>query len=39
MSKITEIRNDHICDDNLTHIDVWLTDDNSEEGKTVAVVC
>lgn len=34
-----EIRNDYTDDDNYTHIDVWKTDDDNEEGKTVAIVC
>jgi len=38
LKKISEIRTDHIDDQNLQHIDVWLTDDNDEEGKTIAVV-
>ena len=34
----TEIRTDYIDDQNLQHIDCWFTDDNSEEGRTVAVL-
>ena len=33
-----EIRNDYTDDDNYTHIDMWLSDDD-EQGKTIAIVC
>ena len=35
---ISEIRTDYIDDDNLQHIDCWFTDNDNEEGKTIAVV-
>jgi hypothetical protein len=38
MKNIAEIRTDYIDDQNLQHIDCWFTDDDNEEGKTVAVV-
>ena len=34
-----EIRNDYTDDDNYTHIDMWLSDDDDEQGKTIAIVC
>ncbi len=40
MSTISEVRNDFINEDiNVTHIDAWFTEDDGEEGKTIAVVC
>jgi len=40
MSTISEVRNDYINEDiNVTHIDAWFTEDDGEEGKTIAVVC
>lgn len=36
MNKITEIKTDYTCDQNLHHIDVYF--EGTEEGKTVAVV-
>ena len=36
--KIAEIRTDYIDEQNLQYIDVWETDNDNEEGKTVAVV-
>lgn len=38
MKNIAEIRTDYIDDQNLQYIDCWFTDDDNEEGKTVAVV-
>jgi len=38
MKNIAEIRADYIDDQNLLHIDCWFTDDDNEEGKTVAIV-
>jgi hypothetical protein len=35
---ISEVRNDYTDDDNYTHIDIWLSADDSEEGKSVAIV-
>jgi len=35
---ITELRTDYIDDDNLQHIDCWFSENDDEEGKTVAVV-
>ena len=34
-----EFRNDYTDDQNYTHIDYWETDNDSEEGRTVAIVC
>ena len=36
--KISEIKTEFIDDQNLQHIDCWFTDDDNEEGKTIAVV-
>lgn len=38
MSIWGEIRNDFTDDDNITHIDAFLTDDDNEEGKVIATV-
>jgi hypothetical protein len=38
MNTPKEIRTDFIDDQNLQHIDCWFTEDDNEEGKTVAVV-
>ncbi len=38
MKQIQEIRSDYTDDQNLTHIDVFFTDDDGEIGKTIAVV-
>jgi hypothetical protein len=39
MKEVSEVRYDYIDEeDNLLHIDVWFTDDDNEEGKTVAVI-
>jgi hypothetical protein len=35
---ISEIRTDHIDDDNLQHIDCYFSEDDNAEGTTVAVV-
>jgi len=34
-----EVRNDYTDDQNYTHIDLWESDDDDAEGKTVAIVC
>mgnify|MGYP006441036297 CR=1 FL=1 len=34
-----EFRNDYTDEQNYTHIDRWETDDENEEGRTVAIVC
>lgn len=34
-----EVRNDYTDPDNFTHIDAWFSDDENEEGRTVAIVC
>lgn len=34
-----EIRNDYTDDQNYTHIDYWETEDDNEEGRTIAIVC
>lgn len=34
-----EVRNDFIDDQNYLHIDMWETEDENEEGKTVAIIC
>lgn len=34
-----EVRNNYTDENNYTHIDFWLTDDDNEEGQTVAIVC
>ena len=39
MKTYSEIRTDHIDDDNFTHIDAWVTDNVNEEGKTIALFC
>ena len=38
MNKISEIKTDHIDDQNLQHIDCWFSESNDEEGRTIAVV-
>jgi hypothetical protein len=38
MEKIIYIRNTFVDDQNLTHIDCWFTDEDDDEGKTIAVV-
>lgn len=37
--KLHEIRNDYTDEDRYTHIDVWASDDDNEEGRSVAIVC
>lgn len=37
--KPIEVRNDYTDDQNFTHIDAWLTDDDNEGGMTIAIVC
>ncbi len=39
MKTIREIRTDYIDDENVQHVDIWFSDDDNAEGKTVAVVC
>jgi phosphopentomutase len=34
-----EIRADYTDEQNYLHIDVWQTDDDNEEGRTIAIVC
>jgi hypothetical protein len=34
-----EIRADYTDEQNYLHIDVWQTEDDDEEGKTIAIVC
>jgi leucyl aminopeptidase (aminopeptidase T) len=34
-----EVRNDYTDDNNYTHIDMWESDDDNDEGRTVAIVC
>lgn len=38
MSIWGEIRNDFEDDNNIVHIDAWLTDDDNEEGTVIAKV-
>lgn len=38
MEIIKEVRIDFVDDDNLQHVDCWFTEDDNEEGRTVAVV-
>jgi len=43
MSKTTpsvyEARHDYTDEQNFTHIDVWMTEDDNEQGVTAAIVC
>lgn len=39
MKEIREIRSDYIDDENYRHVDAWFTNDEEEEGKTVALFC
>lgn len=34
-----EVRNNYTDDNNYTHIDMWESDEDNEEGRTVAIVC
>jgi hypothetical protein len=34
-----EIRADYIDDQNYLHIDMWKSEDDNEEGKTIAIIC
>jgi hypothetical protein len=34
-----EIRADYIDEQNYMHIDAWESDDDNEEGKTIAIIC
>lgn len=36
---VWEARHDYTDEQNFTHIDVWFTDDDEEEGRTAAIVC
>lgn len=38
IQNIADIRTDYVDDQNLQHIDCWFTEDDNEQGKTVAVV-
>lgn len=38
IQNILDIRTDYVDDQNLQHIDCWFTEDDNEQGKTVAVV-
>lgn len=38
MKQVKEVRSDHIDDDNICHIDVYYSEDENEQGKTVAFV-
>lgn len=38
IKNIADIRTDYVDDQNLQHIDCWFTEDDNEQGKTVAVV-
>ena len=37
--EIREVRSNYTDDQNYIHIDVWLSDDDNEEGTTAAIVC
>ena len=37
-SKFTEVRCDHLNDENFWEVDAWETDNDNEEGKTVAYI-
>lgn len=39
LPKVFEVRNDYIDDNNYCHIDVYESEDENVEGKTVAIVC
>ena len=39
LKPFAEIRTDHTDEDNFTHIDGFTTEDDNEEGQTLAVVC
>ena len=34
-----EIRHNYVDDENVLHVDAWETDDDNEEGKTIAWIC
>ena len=36
---VKEVRSDYTDDQNFIHIDVWFTENDAEEGRTVAIVC
>lgn len=33
------VKNDYIDEQNFSHIDAWVTNDQDEEGRTIAIVC
>ena len=37
--EVREVRSDYTDGQNYIHIDVWLSDDDNEEGETAAIVC
>lgn len=37
--KLLEARYDYTDEQNYAHIDGWFTDDDYEEGRTIAIVC
>ena len=37
--EVREVRSNYTDDQNYIHIDVWLSDDDNEEGTTTAIVC
>lgn len=39
MRKIKEVSFSYVCNQNLQHIDAYFSDDQDDEGKTIAVVC
>ena len=39
MKTIKEIRSDYVDDNNYRHVDVWFSNDENAEGKTVALFC
>ena len=34
-----EIRTDYTDDQNYTHVDYWKTENDNEEGRTIAIIC
>ena len=38
MSKYSEVRNNYTDDNNVRHIDAWLTSDDNENGTTIALI-
>ena len=37
-SKYTEVRANYVDDNGVTHMDGWLTDDDNEQGTTIAFI-